>query len=176
MEIMFFVNWLLAASIHSWLKVDDMDQEISEANWHPECSVLVRDLKVRVYVKKTWWSWRHVAANHTNEFKQLWHDNWFAYPSRDSPTATGEPVANGDVWFPQKVSTLKFSKISEEGGHTPELAGKLLILEYPRPPPELPSSKILEEGGHTPELAGKLLILGYPRGSSSKILEATLKF
>ena len=52
MEIMFFVNWLLAASIHSWLKVDDMDQEISEANWHPECSVLVRDLKVRVYVKK----------------------------------------------------------------------------------------------------------------------------
>ena len=29
-----------------------MDADINEANWHPECSVLVRDLKVRVYVKK----------------------------------------------------------------------------------------------------------------------------
>ena len=85
-------------------------------------------------------------------------------------------MANGDVWFPQKVSTLKFSKISEEGGHTPELAGKLLILEYPRPPPEFPSSKILKEGGHTPELVNKLLILVYPRGSSFKILEIIFKF
>ena len=31
--------------MHSWLKIDDMDHEISEANW-----ILVRDLKVRVYV------------------------------------------------------------------------------------------------------------------------------
>jgi len=85
-------------------------------------------------------------------------------------------VANGDVWFPQRLFILKFSKILEEGGHTPELAGKLLILGYPRPPPEFPSSKILEEGGHTPELANKLLILVYPRDSSFKILEIILKF
>ena len=29
----------------SWLKINDMDHEISEANW-----ILVRNLKVRVYV------------------------------------------------------------------------------------------------------------------------------
>ena len=43
-----------------------MDADINEANWHPECSVLVRDLKVRVYVKKK------------DGLDAMWQSMWFA--------------------------------------------------------------------------------------------------
>ena len=75
-----FSTSLSAALVHSWLKADQMDQPPCEANWHPECSVLIRELKVRVYVKKH------------DDFEAMWQSMWFAADASwlaYSPRATG---------------------------------------------------------------------------------------